>query len=298
MNIRNFNPADLPALARLCAALTGGEPDEAALHKELAWREHIPTEDRWVAEHPDTPGELVAHIWLRRQTTKRAVFGGGVRPDWRRRGVGRAMLGLAVLRAKALGMETAASYVDERDEAARTFMEQNRFEGAGDSWEMAIPAGVSVPAPEFPTGYFLRTFSELQHIPTLSALLNRAFYDLYGHAENEPGIVTVEYLEEEMRRLPEEYPPEGMYILLNMFGKAVGFVRGRGDRVDAPGVIPEERRVNLHLPLVLTAMRHLRNEGAGALRFVSFGDLPETIEVYKRAGFSVSTRYIAYQRTL
>jgi GNAT superfamily N-acetyltransferase len=251
-----------------------------------------------VAEHPDTPGELAAHIWLRRQTTKRAVFGGGVHPDWRRRGAGRAMLGLAVLRAKSLGMETAASYVDERDEAARAFMEQSRFEGAGDSWEMAIPAGVSVPAPEFPTGYFLRTFSELQHIPTLSALLNRAFYDLYGHTENEPGIVTVEYLEEEMRRLPEEYPPEGMYILLNMFGKAVGFVRGRGSLVDAPGVVPEERRNNLHLPLVLTAMRHLRNEGAGALRLVSFGDLPETIEIYKRAGFSVSTRYIAYQRTL
>ncbi len=300
MNLRNFNPdEDIPALARLVAAIQGGAPDEEMILSQLKSDGHDPARDRWVIEHPDQPGEFMAQGWIRFQTVQRAIFGGAVLDGWRRQGLGSLLLARAIARAQELKAGEITVYVDAKDDGARAFLERNGFGAVGDAWEMHAPGGMSIPAPEFPTGYFLRTYSELQHLPTLTALLNRAYYDLYGHAENFPGTVTVEYVGGQFERRPELYPPDGMYILLNMFGKAVGFIRAyRGSVIDAPGIVPEERRNNLHLPLLLTAMRHLRNQGAEALRLYSCGDIPETIETYKRSGFSLVARQIAFERGL
>ena len=96
--------AALVALANGVAA-HDGDPDrltEVRLRELLAWPSHDPAQDRWVVDAPDGSGALIAHgaIW-KAEGEARADAQVVVRLEWRRRGLGRALMDRALARARA-----------------------------------------------------------------------------------------------------------------------------------------------------------------------------------------------------
>ena len=298
MNIRDFNAElDETALAEFLATAIGCTAERALQESPPDHLELENTLYRWIAVA--ALEGIIGHAWAFRQNAARVVFGMDVLPGEQATEISGALLE----RVRQFAQDEEAQHISifelDTNREARAFLEAAGFERVAEAWELVAPEGLTIPVPEYPTGYFLRAFDELKHVPTVAATINRSFYDRYGYAANEPGTVTEEYLRDRIENTPEDYPETRMFILLNMIGKAVGFVRCRRENlVDAPGIVPEERRNNLALPLLLTAMRTLRNAGARTLRLISWGELPATLDEYKKAGFSLVKRRIGYEHRL
>ena len=70
--------------------------------------------DRWVVAAPDDPDRLIADggIIMARNTDRGYVFT-HIHPDWQRRGLGSALLGRSLARARELGLAYVISGADE-----------------------------------------------------------------------------------------------------------------------------------------------------------------------------------------
>jgi GNAT superfamily N-acetyltransferase len=132
---------------------------------------------------------------------------------------------------------------------------------------------------------------------------------MWGHRENTPGAVTAASLARQIQREPQSYPPQGMFVAFGPEGEPAGFCRGEAGQpaepggpilklVDGPGVAPAHRSQRLQRPLVLTVMRWLSRQGPGAYDLQSWGDTPETIELYRELGFDVAGHWMEYRLDL
>jgi amino-acid N-acetyltransferase len=95
--LRTAAAADLPAVERLLAAAdlpTAGVADLLATHAD----------DFVVAEDPTTPGELAAVAGLEVCRDDALLRSVAVRPEWRARGLGQALVKRLVCRAEARGL--------------------------------------------------------------------------------------------------------------------------------------------------------------------------------------------------
>lgn len=304
-SLRPFDPArDALAEARLQAALETAEGGKAplaeqALRAQLRWLPQGPPAGRWAAEHPAHPGELAGVAWAFQQTAERCLLSVCVHPAWRQKGLGSALLNRALDQARAWECRYALAYPHENSEESRQLLEKHGFARAGSAWRLHAPAGVRVAAPTFPPGYYLLTYARYNHLPTLAALLHRCYHDKFGHAENFTGAIKAEMLGELMARFPEHYPPQAMFLVFNAFGKAVGFGRARqGNILDAPGVVPEDRKHGLSRALAQHGMKHLQAQGAGEIEMLSIGDDEATCKDYFALEFELAAQYAAYQKEL
>jgi hypothetical protein len=156
-----------------------------------------------------------------------------------------------------------------------------------------------LPAADTPEGYFLKPYHELRHLPTLAALLHRAYHDRFSRPEYETDGVTVDTVRAEIEAGPGDAIERHFLTLLNMFGKGVGVVRCRGlNWIDGPGVVPEERGSALHLPLLSAALRHVRAAGSTEVWLVTHDDDPAWIEDYGEFGFELHVREVCWQKEI
>ena len=300
---------DVAALVALVNAVGAhdGDPDrltEARLRELLAWPSHNPARDRWVVDAPDESGALIAHgaVW-KAEGEARADAQVAVRPELRRRGLGRALMDRALARANALGARQVGAYGDESLPAAGAFLRAMGFTPVAAYVAMAAPEDATLPEPVWPGGYRLRAFDTLLDWPLLVEALNRGYEGQWGHHTVREDDVRHWYRGPHARL-------DGVFLvagprrdlagisraeLVEAAAPATGPARGL---IDAPGVTPEHRDQPLRLPLLLTAARWLRAQGAQRLELESWGDGAETLALYASAGFRQTRKAISYARSI
>jgi len=306
---------DLPGLVQLRIDIeaidkAGNNLDESAVIETLNWAGHDPEQDRWIVEAPENPTKLVGHCWTRIQSQERTVIYVAIHPEWRRNGLGSALLDCALARAREHSANHVTVAVDVKNKGAVEFLHRHGFQPAGHNRFMCAPADTPLLEPRWPTGYTVRNYAEVQVLSTLVEALNRSYGDMWGHLENTKGAMNEGYLAENMNKYPHHYDPEGIFLAFAPDGDVAGVcvailgakVEGQDKEqekiVDSPGVVPEHRHMRLQRPLTLTAMHWLQSHGSGPINLESYGDGEDVVEVYRKVGFILQEHYVEYCRYL
>jgi len=112
-----------------------------------------------------------------------------------------------------------------------------------------------------------------------------------------PGVVVIHenrglnpYIEDVARRLAVDgflaFAPDGT-VVGSCRSESGAWTGEAEDLVDEPGIAPEHRALKLQRPMVLTALRWLREQGRRPVRLESWGDTPETVALYQEIGFKL-----------
>ena len=307
-HIRPLNIAtDVPALARLLEEIeavddSGEDTSEATLRELLAWPGHDPGRDRWVVEEPGRPDRLVAHAlaWKPGDAPEADLYV-GVHPDWRGRGLGRALLAHAVARARELGAVQLAAYGAARSPAVPALLARYGFAPVATWVRMYAPAAMPIAGPIWPPGYRVQTVDMLDDpAAVLAAAMTRGYLGQWGHH-------TVDEASQARRLTRPDTRADGIFVLFgprgDVAGVCVAAIAAEGATrpggrptgyIDAPGVVAEHDSPDLRRALLCSAMTWLQANGQAGFELESWGDRPETLALYESAGFQVAHKQIAY----
>ena len=306
---RHYVPAaDLAHLSALLTAVEAHDQDgedtsETALQEQLTWPHYEPEHDCWVIEAPGSSRELIGYGSVFAQTPLRSTLSVTIHPTWRRRGLGSVLLTKALERARETGAKQVTVYANAHHPAATAFLARHGFWLVGSSWVLRAPPDLVPEAAQWPAGYMVRSYAQVQQLSTLLEVMNRSYADKWGHAENDQTT-------NEADVLPwlASADPEGMFLVFAPEGSVAGFCRAipahvlreqaganLTDEVDQPGVVPEHRQQQLYRPLILTALHWLRTQGRHAVLLQSWGDDEQTIASYQDAGFLLLQHWLAFR---
>jgi mycothiol synthase len=304
--IRHYVPEkDLPELARLLTEIEsidrdGEDTSEDYLRASLAWPNYRPAQDVWVAE---SDGRLVGYGVALEQPSQRCTIYVVVHPSQRRRGLGSQLLELTFNRVRQLGAKDILVYANEQNNASDLFLKHHGFQQVGSSGSMKINADVESPPAEFPQGFTLKKYSEVNDPLILLKALDDCYLGMWGHQHNDNRS-------EEERKSPrflQYYDGEDILLLFDekdsIFGicslKSQGKREGNGelsDLLDGPGIIPEFREEGYQRPMVLAGIQHLRQRGTRPITLEFWGDNENALNIYHSLGFKMVNRYVAHHK--
>lgn len=300
-------PTHLPALSRLLTFIeahdhNGEDPTEAYLRDMLTWPNFQPEDDCWVIPHPDKPDALIGYGSTYAQTPSRCFSFIAIHPDYRRRGLGSQLLEMVIQRTRQHGAAQLNIDANQNNTASTTFLHHHQFRPVGHTWVMYRPAGLAVAPPEWPAGFTIRRYPEFNDPQLLADALN-AFIDMWGHGQNERPTTA----ESAANSFLKYYNPDGVFVAFAPDGSAAGYVSilfndkedGDGrplDVLDAPGVVPQYRPLNLQCPMIEAAVQYQQARSQNPVELQSWGDSPETAALYNTLGFTTTAHFIAYLR--
>jgi mycothiol synthase len=306
--IRSFSPdQDIPHLFSLYTAVeavdhTGNEVTEQALREQLHITGSDPLKDRWIVADPGEPSKLVASGLIRivpHSTVAEANI--LVHPDWRCRGIGSALLAKVLERAQQLNASGIQIYASTLHPEASAFLQKREFAAQGAYTELRLSPAVRLPPVIWPYGYTMRTYAEVDDIAILTQAMNLSYIPLWGHRE-----VT----ENDLASWLPGFNQQGLFLVFSEKGRVVGISRVEPSPertrknghptgyIDAPGVVPQHRRLDLYRALVLTGIDWLRKQGHDWVEMESWGDKLEVLKMYRELGFKDLRQQICYQFAL
>jgi len=306
--IRHYVPEkDLSELSRLMTEIEsmdrdGEDTSEEYLRASLAWPNYRPAQDVWVAE---SRGKLVGYGVALEQPSQRCTIYVVVHPSQRRKGLGSQLLELTLTRARKLGSKNILVYANEQNKESDLFLKHHKFQQVGSSGSLKLNTEKEIPSAEFPKGFTLKKYSEVNDPLILLKALNICYQDMWGHGHNDNPT------EEELKspRFLHYYDAEDILLLFDekdsILGicslKSQGKREGNGelsDLLDAPGIIQEHREQGYQRPLVLSGIQHLRKRGARRITLEFWGDNENALNIYRSLGFEMVNRYVAYHKEL
>jgi mycothiol synthase len=298
---------DVPRLVRLINEIEAHDRvDEGTTEEDqregLGWPEGDPARDRWIVEDPADPDRLIAYgvVW-KASNTERANMHVGVHPDWRRRGLGSELLERAVARAREKDAAFYVSGTDDRQPAGAAFLTHHGFAPQAQWVLMHCPAATELAAPQWPPGYTVRPYSEMDDIPLLNRTLNRGFIGHFQHREGSDAEMA-HWLK------GPHVNPAGIFVAFGPDGDPAGVCwtdisptrhEQRGAPVgyiDALGVVPEHRRKGIGRALLLHAMRWLRDQGETDIELDAWGHNDLALPLYEGAGFRIAQQGTSFRR--
>jgi mycothiol synthase len=306
--IRHYNPeTDLIPLARLLTEIEsidrdGEDASEEYLRNSLTWPNYRPAQDAWAAE---LEGKLVGYGVALEQPSQRCTIYVVVHPSKRRKRLGSQLLALTLNRAREVGSKNVLVYANEHNSASNLFLKHHMFQQVGSSGAMTLNNAVENPPVEFPKGFTLKKYSEVNDPLILLKALNICYQGMWGHGHNDNPT-------EEERKSPrflEYYDAEDILLLFDeegaIFGicslKSQGKREGNGglsDLLDGPGILQEFREQGYQRPFALAGIRHLRQKGSRPIVLEFWGDNENALNIYRSLGFEMRNRFIAYHREL
>jgi mycothiol synthase len=306
--IRHYVPdKDLAELSRLMTEIEsmdrdGEDTSEEYLRASLAWPNYRPAQDVWVAE---LEGKLIGYGVALEQPSQRCTIYVVVHPSQRRKGLGSQLLELTLNRARELGSKNILVYANERNTGSDLFLKHHNFQQVGSSGSLKLRAETEIPSAEFPKGFTLKTYSEVNDPLILLKALNVCYQGMWGHQHNDNPT-------EEERKSPRflhYYDAEDILLLFDekdsIFGvcslKSQGKREGNGDvsdLLDGPGIIQEYRERGFQRTMVLAGIEHLRQRGIRPITLEFWGDNENALNIYRSLGFEMVNRYVAYHKEL
>ncbi|MGE5124326.1 MAG: GNAT family N-acetyltransferase [Acidobacteriaceae bacterium] len=306
--IRPFSPdQDIPRVLSLLASVEevdqGGEKiSTQTLHDQLNQPGHDPLHDRWVIEGPYDSGTLVASAFIRLLPGSSVADANIiVHPEWRRLGIGGLMLDKILERARQIDANSVQFYANTAHPAAAGFLKAHGFVCLGAYTELRLGENVELPPIVWPFGYTLRPYSEVQDLSRLTEAMNLCYIPLWGHQE---------VSQEELAGWLPHFDPQGLFLVFSEKGRVVGIsrVETSPDRsqvngkptgyIDAPGIVPQHRRLDLYRALVLAGICWLRDRGQELVEMESWGDKQEVLKMYRELGFKDLKQLACYELLL
>ena len=307
-SIRHYNPqTDLSNLSRLLTEIEsidrdGEDTSEEYLRASLTWLNYRPEKDVWVAE---SDGKLVGYGVAFEQPSQRCTLYVVVHPSIRRTGLGSQLLELTLARAREVDSRDLLIYANEHNNASNAFLKKHGFVPVGSSGAMKAPASLEIPRFEFPEGFTLKRYSEVNDPLILLAALNECYLDMWGHQHNDKPT------DEELKspRFLKHYAADDILLLFDekdsIFGicslKPLGKREGNGevsDLLDGPGIIQEYREQGYQRQLVLAGIQHLRKKGVRPITLEFWGDNENALNIYRSLGFEMVNHYFTYHKEL
>lgn len=309
LSIRHYNPElDLTNLSSMLTEIEavdqdGEDTSEEYLRASLEWPNYRPEKDVWVAE---VDGKLMGYALALEQPSQKCTIYIVVHPSQRRKGMGSQLLELVLGRARELGSKSVLIYANEKNEASNGFLKQRYFSVVGSSGAMKVGVSVEFPTVEFPNGYTLKKYSDVNDKRVLLHALNHCYLGMWGHQHNDNPT------EEEINspQFLKYYTAGNILLLFDPENMVCGLcsVKPEGKRessslhldlLDAPGVIQQYRELEYQRPLVLAGIEHLRKSHPKrpiALEF--WGDSEAVLNIYRSLGFEMLHHYIAYHKEI
>jgi mycothiol synthase len=306
--IRHYNPdKDLTLLSKMLTEIEASDRDgedtsEDALRNALSWHNYRPDQDVWVAE---LEGELVGYAAALEQPSQHCTVYAVVHPARRREGLGSQLLTLTLNRAREVGSKDVLVYANEHNKASNLFLRHHHFQQVGSSGVMKAPATINIPPYEFPHGFTLKRYSEVNEPRVLLEALNICYLDMWGHQHHDHRT------EEELQspRFLKYYDAEDILLLFDGKDSIVGICSMKSearkdehgnfaDLLDAPGIINEYREQGYQSQLVLAAIQHLCKKGTRPITLEFWGDGENALNIYRELGFEMSHHYLAYHKEL
>ncbi len=170
---------------------------------------------------------------------------------------------------------------------------------------MRAPASVEASAFEFPEGFVLKRYAEVNDPLILLDALDNCYLDMWGHQHSDKR--TAEDLHSP--RFLRHYAPEDILLLFDP-GNAISGIcslksEGRRDQnndpldlLDAPGVIKKYRDGGYQRQLVLAGIQHLRGRGRRPVTLEFWGEDENALAIYHALGFEMTNRLVAYHKEL
>ena len=309
--IRHYVPEeDLSPLSRLLTEIEsidrdGEDTSEEYLRVSLAWPNYRPDHDVWVAE---SEGELVGYGVALEQPSRSCTIYVVIKPSYRRKGLGSQLLELTLKRARELGAKNILVYANEHNHGSNLFLTHHKFRQVGSSGTMKLNAEVKnlpVESVEFPKGFALKRYSEVNDPLILLQALDNCYLGMWGHQHNDNRS-------EEERRSPRflhYYDANDILLLFDENNSILGFcsLKSQGkkeangelsDLLDGPGIIQENRAQGYQRQLVLAGIQHLRKKGINPITLEFYGDNENTLDIYRALGFEMVNIFIAYHKEL
>jgi mycothiol synthase len=305
--IRHYVPEnDLHELSRLLTEIEsmdhdGEDTSEEYLRASLAWPNYRPAQDVWVAE---SEGRLIGYGVALEQPSQRCTVYAVVHPAQRRKGLGSQLLELTLNRARELGSKDILIYANERNHASDLFLKRHNFQQVGSSGSMRLDPQHEIPFAEFPQGFTLKKYSQVNDPIILLKALDDCYLGMWGHQHSDNRT------EEELSsRFLHYYDGDDILLLFDeqnsIFGicslKSQGKREGNGelsDLLDGPGIIQEFREQGFQRPMVLAGIQHLRRQGTRPITLEFWGDNENALNIYRSLRFEMVNRYIAYHKEL
>jgi mycothiol synthase len=303
--IRSFSPdKDIPDLLSLYKSVeavdqSGLEINEQTLQAQLELPGHDPLKDRWVVEAPDGSTSLIASGVLSAAPGSSPVEANIlVHPDWRRRRVGTTLLSKIVDRSRQLDAGAIQIYANVKHPAAPSFLQKHGFIAQGAYTELRFTEGVRLPPVIWPYGYTMHPYAEVQDVSILTQAMNLCYIPLWGHHE---------VSEKEMSSWLPNFNQQGLFLVFSEKGRVIGIsrVEPSSERtqkngvptgyIDAPGIVPQHRRLDLYRALMLTGIRWLHEQGLSIIEMELWGDKLEVLKMYRELGFTDIRQLVCFQ---
>jgi mycothiol synthase len=306
--IRHYAPEkDLHVLSHMLTEIEsidrdGEDTSEEYLRASLAWPNYRPDQDVWVAE---SQGKLVGYAVALEQPSQSCTIYVVVHPSQRRNGLGSQLLELTLKRARAVGSKNILVYANEHNSASNLFLKHHEFQEVGSSGTMKLNAEVEGLLIEFPKGFTLKRYSQVNDPLILLKALDDCYLGMWGHQHNDNRT-------EEERKSPRflnYYQADDILLLFDdkdsIFGicslKSQGKREANGewsDLLDGPGIIQDFREQGYQRSMVLAGIQHLRKKGTHPIVLEFWGDNENALNIYRSLGFEMVNHYIAYHKEL
>ena len=261
----------------------------------------------FIAELDGEPVGIVnARVDKMREEKKRFIRMLGVVPEYRRRGIGRALAEKAIESLRERGMQTAETEADVGKPEAVGLWESMGFE------RVRISSLMKMSLDNIPSGIGenqdvkLRKFEKdsLEDLKLLTWLTNETFKEHYNWRP-----FTIEELRYFMDQEPHFKEQEHLFILSE--GKPVGYVdvdidqkynKERNTRLGwilSIGVLKQNRLRGIGTRLMIEGMKVLKAKGMTEVMLgVDDQNPTKAIKLYEKVGFEAIRKEIAFQKNL
>lgn len=247
-------------------------------------------------------GRVDAHVDKYREEKKGFIQRLGVIPEFRRRGVGRALVNKAIQSLRERGMETMESSAREDQTACKHLFKSMGFKLIRTDSTMKRYLGVIPINIGENKRVKLRTMKKnTEDIQLINSISNEAFKDLLT-LDFRPTVVE----EWEHWCSEPDFDPNGWFFAL-LGDKAVGYVgtwidsefikqkRIKKGWIETIGVLKPYRRKGIGTALILRGMEYLRSKGMTEVELETDDTNPtRAIELYKKVGFKVIRKGLTY----